>query len=222
MGFIKRQIENTDKLDCEHFGKWDIPVVKGCNHDFHKWQEETGGVCIGFNYVKSYEANNMETKEVGVHFFLDDYQFERLWRKPAEYVDMLKKYKFVLSPDFSLFIDHPKAVQLFSHYKKQWLSAYWESLGITVVPTICWSDSSSFEWCFDGVPEGTVVAVSTKGVMKNDEDKERFLAGYNRMMKKIKPNQILLFGKPIGGLDGDIVEMGYEMQDALSVRVGGK
>ena len=222
MAFVKRQIENTDKLDCEYVGEWDIPIAKGCDIDFTKWQKETGGVCIGFNYVKSYESKGMDTKDVGVHFFLDDYQFERLWRKPSEYVDMLSKYKFVLSPDFSLFVDHPKAVQLFSHYKKQWLSAFWESLGLTVVPTICWSDSKSFSWCFDGVPKGTVVAVSTKGVMKHDEDKERFLAGYNKMLKVIEPKQILLFGKPIGGLDGDIVEMGYEMQLALTERIGGK
>ncbi len=222
MSWEKRQIENTDRLECEHVGVWDIPKAKGCEIDFHKWQEETGGICIGFNFVKSYQAKEMDTTNVGVHFFLDDYQFERLWRKPTEYVSLLKGYKFVLSPDFSLYIDHPKAVQLFSHYKKQWLTAFWESLDIAVVPTICWSDSKSFEWCFDGVPKGSVVAVSTKGVMKSIESKEKFLAGYTKMMKVIEPKQVLLFGKPLGGLDGDVVYMGYEMQDALSQRIGGK
>lgn len=222
MGWQKREIENTDMLDCEYTGKWDIPVGKCCDLDIKEWQENEGGVCIGFNYVKSYKANGMDTKKVGVHFFLDDYQFERLWRKPSEYVDLLRDYKFVLSPDFSLFVNHPKAVQLFSHYKKQWLSAYWAEQGITVIPTICWSDSKSFEWCFDGVPKNSVVAVSTKGVMKNSKYQERFIAGYNQMIKRLQPKQVLLFGKPIGGLDGDIVYMGYEMQDAITSRIKGE
>ena len=215
----KRQIENTERLECVHVPPWDIPTAHGTDIDFHEWQDNSGGVCVGYNFIKSYESKGMDTSEVGVHFFLDDYQFERVWRRPSEYAEKLKKYKFVLSPDFSLFTDHPKAVQLFSHYKKQWLQAYWESLGITVVPTICWSDSDSFSWCFDGVRVGTVVAVSTKGTQKSANTREKFLAGYSRMMKVIQPKQVLLFGKNPGGLDGDIVEMGYEMQCAFRTRV---
>lgn len=165
--YQKRGIENTDRAWFETAGDWDIPKCHGVDLDIKRWQEETGGVCVGFNYCKSYENKQVEASEVGVHFFLDDYQFERLWRRPNDYLDLLRKFKFVLSPDFSLFTDHPKAVQLFSHYKKQWLAAYWERHGLTVIPTICWSDSDSFDWCFDGVPVGSVVAVSTKGTQGN-------------------------------------------------------
>lgn len=29
--------------------------------------------------------------------------------------------------------------------------------GINVIPTICWSNHESFEWCFDGEPTHSVV-----------------------------------------------------------------
>lgn len=216
--YQKRGIENTDRAWFETAGDWDIPKCQGADLDIRQWQEKTGGVCVGFNYCKSYEHKQVEAREVGVHFFLDDYQFERLWRRPNEYLNLLRKFKFVLSPDFSLFTDHPKAVQLFSHYKKQWLAAYWERQGLTVIPTICWSNSDSFDWCFDGVPIGSVVAVSTKGTQGNSISKERFFAGYNQMMKRLRPKTVLLFGKEIGGLEGDIAYMGYEFQECLKNR----
>ena len=90
---------------------------------------------------------------------------------------------------------------------------------MTVMPTICWSDAASFEWCFDGEPVGSVVAVSTKGTQKDDKARELFYAGYHQMLKRLMPKTVLLFGKNPGALDGNVVEMGYEFRDAFAARV---
>lgn len=89
-----------------------------------------------------------------MHFFLDDCQFNRCWNNPDRYVEILKRFKCVLSSDFSLFTDFPKALQIYNHYRKHWLGAYWQMHGIEVIPTLCWSDEESFAWCFDGEPVG--------------------------------------------------------------------
>lgn len=210
----KRGIENTNKAIFEGEGAWQIPKLKGTNKiDIQKWQVENGGITTGFNYCKSYENKNMDSQEIGVHFFLDDYQFERVWLRPSENLERLRKFKFVCSPDFSLYTDHPNAVQLFNHYKKHWVSAYWEKQGLTVIPTICWSDNKSYEWCFDGEPKKSIVAISTKGTQGDSLAKERFYAGYYQMMKRLEPTQIMLFGKNPGALDGNVVEMGYEFNN---------
>ena len=52
----------------------------------------------GFNYA----LKEQHPENIGVHFFLHDYQFERVWRYPDRYTDCLSKFAFVLSPDFSL------------------------------------------------------------------------------------------------------------------------
>ena len=149
--FKKSGLENTDKGIFNSDGNWDIPKLKDYVFDIEKWQI-TGGISIGFNYCKSYLTKNIDCSDITINCCVDDYQLSRLWNRPNIYIEMLKKFKAVCSPDFSLYTDHPKAVQLFNHYKKHWLGAYWESKGIKVIPTICWSDSSSFEWCFDGEP----------------------------------------------------------------------
>jgi hypothetical protein len=213
--FKKSGFENADKAVFASDGLWEIPKIKGFVFDIEDWQKKMGGVSIGFNYCKSHISKNIDCREKIINCCVDDYQLIRLWNRPDIYVEMLKKFKAVCSPDFSLYTDHPKALQLFNHYRKHWLGAYWESKDIKVIPTICWSDSSSFEWCFDGEPKEIIVAISTKGTQGNPLSKERFLAGYNQMLKRLNPIKILLFGNNPGGLDGDIVEMGYMSADMI-------
>lgn len=38
-----------------------------------------------------------------VHFFLYDYKFERVWKHPDQDVEKLKRYRAILSPDFSMY-----------------------------------------------------------------------------------------------------------------------
>ena len=115
-------------------GQYNIPEIKAVNNiNVLKW--------IGFNYVKS---DKSAADNIGVNFFLDDYQFERVWVNPNRYTEYLSAYGAVLSPDFSLYIDFPRAVQIYNHYRKHWLGAYWQEHGLNVIPTISWSDRISF------------------------------------------------------------------------------
>lgn len=58
---------------------------------------------IGFNELLTCR----HPESAGVHFFLDDYQFERFWRQPQRYLDALAKFPMVLGPTFSLYTDFP-------------------------------------------------------------------------------------------------------------------
>ena len=46
-----------------------------------------------------------------VHFYEDDANFERLWNNPQKYLQILQKYKGVITPDFSLYRDMPLVMQ---------------------------------------------------------------------------------------------------------------
>lgn len=74
-------------------GKFDIPVLKPCRYQLTEF--------VGFNYART--TKNKDEK--GIHFFLDDYQFERVWREPMAYIDLLAQYQCVMTPDFSLYMD---------------------------------------------------------------------------------------------------------------------
>lgn len=153
-------------------------------------------------------ANSRELNEsVGVHMFLHDFQFERLWNKPTQYIQMLQAAGAVCSPDFSMYTDTPTALNIYNHYRKHWLGAYWQLNGITVIPTICWADRESFGWCFDGEPSESIVAVSSIGVMKDPESRRLFISGYREMMERLSPKMILFMGRVPEGCEGKIIKM---------------
>lgn len=143
------------------------------------------------------------------HFYYDDFKFIQAWRDPDRYVEKLRRFKAVVSPDFSLYTDFPRCLQILSCYRRQWVGAYWQELGLDVIPDVVWGDEESFNYCFEGIPKGSTVAISTVGV-KNDKtwngaEGEMFRAGYNEMMKRLEPTAVLFYGDMIDGLEGNII-----------------
>ena len=202
--------ENIKRWNFFSKNKWNIPTIKGIDEFDEKVQ------FIGFNYAKTCEKQ--QKTDFGVHFFLDDYQFNRLWNRPDKYIPLLSKFKYVLSPDFSMYTDYPKAMQMWKHYQKHWLGAYMELFGIKVIPTVGWSDKDSFKWCFDGEPRNSIVAVSSIGTQKDKESKQLFLEGYNKMLEVLKPTKILFWGNIPNEIDkSNVIHMGYIMDDQFKL-----
>ena len=79
---------------------------------------------VGFNYAKTMP----EKRKAGqaCHFFIDDYQFERVWSRPAEYLEPLRGFSCVLTLDFSLYMDMPAPMQAWNRYRSQALGLFWE------------------------------------------------------------------------------------------------
>lgn len=192
----KQRYENLQHGYYPGVGEYDIPKLTGSK------RTEIPEL-VGFNYART--AKDKSGK--GVHFFLDDYQFTRLWNRPADYLQLLKQFEFVLAPDFSLYNDFPAAMQIYNHYRKHWLGAYWEGNGIEVIPTVCWSDESSFDWCFDGEPVGGTVAVSAIGTQNSRQAKQAFLLGYDEMIRRLEPETIIFYGNVPDECKGNIVRI---------------
>lgn len=111
--------ENLDKANFLGVGKYDTPIIQSENIDARhlEW--------IPFNFAKT--CTDCATK--GVHFFVDDYQFQRVWNQPDRYIPLLRKFGAVCAPDFSMYTDMPLAMQIYNHYRKHWLAAYWQQCG---------------------------------------------------------------------------------------------
>lgn len=169
-----------NRYDCK--GKWEMPPlepVDACPKDL-----------ISFNFCKS--AKDFSP---GVHFCIDDYQFERVWRNPKRYIDLLRKFDCVVCPDFSIYIDMPLPMKLWNLYKSRALGFWWQQQGLKVIPNVTWSDESSFEYCFDGIPKGGTIFISTVGVTRDKDAYDLVLKGMERVMSDIKPSRILFLGK---------------------------
>lgn len=187
--------ENLDKMQFFGVGPYSIPEIEPTEINTDNLQ------LIPFNYAKTTKDKSGK----GCHFFLDDYQFVRLWNDADRYVPILSGFDFVLSPDFSMYTDMPPAMQIYNHYRKHWLAAYWQQHGIKVIPTICWSDEDSFRWCFDGEPTHSIVAVSSVGCLKQRGALDGFMAGYNEMLRRLEPSKVIFYGSVPDGVTGDVI-----------------
>lgn len=162
-------------------GKLDMPTLEAV--DF----VPTG--LLAFNYAKS----ATETDRT-LHFFIDDYQFERLWNKPQEYLGLIQDFEAVLTPDFSLYMDMPLPMQQWNEYRRRALGSYWQRNGCTVIPTLSWSDKRSYGFCFGGLPKRGTYAVSTVGVKGDEVACEVFQQGLNAAIKTLNPRRLLVYG----------------------------
>lgn len=191
---------NLGIIDNENASEfWQMPIIKNDNFIPSK--------LIGFNYAKTSKEKN-----VGIHFYLDDYQFERLWNNPEEYVDILKQYECILSPDFSLYMDMPMPMKIWNIYRSRLIGQYYQSQGIKVIPTLSWAEEETFEFCFEGIPKGSIVSISTIGVKKNKEALKIWKAGVDELIRRIEPSTILIYGGKLDYDYGDIKVIYYENQ----------
>lgn len=195
---MERDPINIRLLSNNHTGKYDFPKIV-------KYSNEIPKELIPFNYAKSHAD-----KHVGVHFFIDDYQFERIWRFPDRYISLLMEYECVFTPDFSLYVDMPLSLKIYNVYRNRVLGHYWQQQGINVVPTLQWANYRTFDFCFDGIEQGGTVAVSTLGAAKNPISKGYWIAGMQKAIDIIHPDTILLYGTPIEFDFGNIRVVNYE------------
>ena len=159
-------------------------------------------------YIRFNEANKcLDGNGKGIHFFVDDYHFDNIWFQFNIYTKMLARFDAVLTPDWSIYTDWPVAVNMWNHYKKHYVGAYLQSMGVRVYPTIEWSDKDSYKWCFDGEPEKSCVAVASIGTQQNIEARKLFVYGYDAMLERLQPETIMFWGSLPKECRGNIIRM---------------
>ena len=188
-------------------GFYEIPTLKRC--DF------VPKGLIGFNYVLS-----TKKRDTGVHFFLDDYQFERVWNQPQMYLGKLAEFDCVLTPDFSLYLDMPMAMKIWNTYRSRMIGQIMQQMGLEVIPTLSWAEEATYSFCFDGIePEG-VVAVSTVGIVRKKDAWNGWCAGMDEAMRRLRPSVVLCYGTPIDYDFGNVPVRFYKQRTFRNVQKG--
>lgn len=173
-------------FNADFCGQYGFPKLKPIHADLQNLKP------VDFGHAKT-EKNPRQSV---CHFFTDDYMFERLWNDADKHISYLQYFQYVRSPDFSFYSDMPLVLQLFSLYKSRALSHYLTLFGIKIIPVVSWSDEKSFEWCFDGLPQNSTLAISTNGCFSK-EGKECYVMGFKEMCKRLNPHNVLVVGREI-------------------------
>jgi len=130
-----------------------------------------------------------------VVFYEHDIKFERLWNNPKQYLNKLKNFKGVISPDFSLYRNMPLVMQMWNTYRGRALASWLSDNGVEIIPNVRFNDERTYNFCFDGIEKNKTVAVGTHGCIKRKEDKAFFKAGLAQLVKRLSPETIIVYGR---------------------------
>ncbi len=151
---------------------------------------------LEFNIVSYADRARHCGKNEAMHFFLDDYKFVSVWNNLERVTHSLYKYDYVFAPDYSLFTDEDRFhnINRDSVYHSRFIAAYWQQCGYQVIPTASWGDANSFKYCFEGLPENSVIAICGIG---HDQDKSHntlWRVAVHRLIEAKKPTTLVIYG----------------------------
>lgn len=152
----------------------------------------------------------------GIHFYLDDYRFERLWKQPQRYIDVLKKFDCVLTPDFSLYTDMPLSMMIWNVYRSRLLGQMMQNSDLTVIPTVTWADPRTYDFCFDGLPKFSTLSISTIGVRRRRTALKIWQQGVDEVIRRLKPVQLLIYGDKIEYPFPEEIDVVYYQNDNIA------
>lgn len=181
--FAANSWDNYEKAQYLGVGKYDIPEMQATDY-------------VPSNLIKfNYRGNAANKESTAIHFFMYDGLFRSVWNFPDRFIDKFSEYGAVIAPDFSVYNDFPKALQIMAHYKRQWIGRYWQDKGLTVIPDVAWCGKMSYDYFCAGIPSNGTVCVSSVGMTRTRENKKIFIDGWFEMLKQITPKTVLLYGE---------------------------
>jgi hypothetical protein len=167
--------------DASYAGPFEFPVI----------QPESS---VPKRLIAFSEAVGSKDHDQWVHFFEDDYLFERIWRNPKRYLEILKHFNGVIMPDFSVYRDMPYAMQLWNIYRSRAIGFWLQKNGVKVIVNIRYGDIRTYAFCCDGAPRCCTIAVGTHGTLKYSDDKKHFVEGLELTVTKLRPTTIVVYG----------------------------
>lgn len=168
--------------NAEYTGKFEIP----CLHQTSR--------LIPKKLITFSKALKSTEYDAWIVFYEHDEAFIRIWRNPRKYLNILKRFRGVMSPDFSMYRNMPLVMQAWSTYMSRALALWWQENGIEVIPNVRFSTEDSYEIVFQGIEKHSTVSVGTHGCFKRKLDREYFLMGFDKMMKTIEPKVVIIYG----------------------------
>ena len=161
---------------------------------------------INWNETKFASYSNVKSTSNKENKILLNFQYDktinRIYNDIFSYARKVFDFLAVTTPDYSAYTNMEPWVVEENVRHNLWVGAWLQYLGIKVIPTVTWADERTYDICFNYIEKGSVVAISTVGIIRN---KELFLKGFNEMIKRIKPSLILVRGKPIEGMSGKFI-----------------
>ena len=196
-----KDIWNAFMVDGASFGKYDVPFCP------------TTATHIPVHQVTWEEAKQIHKKHIAkkeydyhenafVNWYLDDYKFDGvrgIWHDYNFALEVLHHFSGAITPDFSTNQDFPEAIKIYATYRMRAYGYWLGRNGIPVINNVRWGTPETFSYCFEGIPDDSIVAIGTVGGgPRKLVDRGRFETGLYKMVEVLRPHTILVYGSANG------------------------
>lgn len=189
-------------------GKYQLPMIPACNLDY--LPEDS------IDFEESFSRKIKNHRKLNVNFYIDDVKFTRLWNNPDKYLEHLKCFHSVTMPDFSISTGDsgmPFALNIYNKYRNHALAWYLHMNDIKVIPSVPIADKDSYDWCFDGLPQNSILSVCTNGRVRAKASRIEFCDGFNVMCDKLQPTRVIIVGRIPDELKSDVPITNYQTRN---------
>ena len=170
---------------------------------------------VSFNRARvlSYNPN------IAVHFYIYDSFFNCVWNAPTNYVEMFKRFWGIISTDYSVYVEMTMPEVMWNSFRNKLIAAWFQKQGIIVIPNVSWSRSWSFDFCFDGFPKNSIIAINSTGLGKDPFSYKLWIEGYQKALEVLNPLKIVRYGAKIDG-ENEAISFYYPNDNYKSVYYG--
>ena len=167
-----------------------------------------------------------------IHFYVDDIKFDGvrsgIWLFPWRAYEVIRHFDGIITPDFSMCQDFPEPLKLFAVYRMRTFGYWIGTMGLEVINNVRWGTRETWDYCFAGIKEYSVVAIGTVASgLRSRKNRPYFEEGLFEMIARLKPAAIVVYGSSNYECFDKIKAMGIEVYQyesetsaALAGRVG--
>ncbi len=169
--------------------EYGIPILKAVN---------VSSITDTIDFGESFSRRIRNHKKININFYVNDNVFQRIWSNTQRYIDHLKCFHSICSPDFSIATGKtgmPFAMNLWNKYRNHALGYYMSLQGIKVIPSVSILDKENWDWGFSALPMRSTLACCTNGRVRSKAARVEFCEGFYEMCERLDPLRVIIVGR---------------------------
>lgn len=191
-------IWNAFMLENASFSKHDIPL---CPTTAQRIPENL----IGYDEAKQIHKKMLRTRHrdyhinAFIHFYIDDIKFDgkrsSFWLYPHKVLEIIEHFDGIIVPDPSTYADFPDPLKRWNFYRMNAFGFWVASQGHAVISNVRWCTPDTWEYCFDGNPQNSMLCLGTVASnLKYKANYKPFEDGLFKMVDILSPHTLLIYG----------------------------
>ena len=129
------------------------------------------------------------------HCFTNEKPYQKFWYNFNRYIPYIQSAKGLIATDFSLYRNDETDTLIRNCYKNRVMAYAMQKINPNVIPTAGFAGEKTWDWCFDGLPHHSTVAITTNGTLSDPEAKRLFVGGVDTLVKTLSPFALVICGK---------------------------